>query len=631
MARRFPYLTGWLLGAVFFGALDILWTRFSFAWRPFDAGIVWQTPLLWACLGLLALPFFWLVGLVVLRKPADEPRSVWPRVALGVLATGAPVVAHMLLSRHAGIDGELSRFRTPWPWVEIGGLTLLLFGVGQLLRSVGDRIRWSVVAFAMLFSSLVMVLIQPGDTNLILRGTARADQPNVLMLVWDTCRSDRLMPYAYDRETTPHLAEFAKEAVVFEEARSVCSFTFTSHLSMLTGVYPTTHGGRLLNSVVDPRRSTSIAQLFAEHGYRTGAFVGTSVLTGKTGIRIGFDHYDDQVDPSVASTRAWELINDLQVVAAKIHPPFRNNGNPHWFQNFQRPASDVLARALNWMREDDPRPWFAMINLYDIHWPFLPKGDGVKLVRPYDGPLDGYFRRSNNYPKPPGGKYEPTEEDARHLSDLYEAELFDLDQAVDAFLKELSIQRGDTAILLTSDHGEAFGEGGEWLHHNILEPQVRIPFLVRPAAQAPEGGRVSGLVSGIDVGPTLLGLAGIEVPAEMQGLDLTAQTPDPDRTIRVEDRDHTDPLDVRIAQYSGYWKYLELGVEDKRTRLFDLRSDPIGLVDVTEQYPDVAKFLADELDQALADAVLVLEDAQGNLDAAALKALGYVGGDDSDD
>lgn len=632
MVRRFPYLSGVLLGAVFFGALDVLLTRFTYNWRPFDAGIVWQSPVLWLSLGLVALPFFALAGRFLLQR-ADAPEAKpWPRVALGVLATAAPVAGHVLLSRHAGIDGELSGFKTPWPWLEVGGLVLVVIGGALILKRLGSRIRWNVVAFGLVLASVVMMLVKPSSISNS-AGTAppSADQPNVLLLVWDTCRSDRLMPYHYDRETTPNLAEFASEAVVFEEARSVCSFTFTSHLSMLTGVYPTTHGGRLLNSVVDPRRSTSVAQLFADAGYRTGAFVGTSVLTGKTGIRIGFDHYDDQVDPSVAYTRAWELINDLQVVAAKIHPPLRNNGNPHWFQNFQRPATDVLSRAKSWMDEDEPRPWFCMINLYDIHWPFLPEGDGQKLVRPYGGPLDGYFKRSNDYPKKDasGNKYEITEADRQHISDLYDAELFDLDAVVDEFLAELSLDAGGTAVLLTSDHGEAFGEApGVWLHDDIIEPQVRIPFLVRPAAAAPEGGRVVGLVSGIDVGPTLLGLAGLEVPGSMQGLDLTRGTPDPERTIRVEDRDHPQADDVRIASYSGYWKYLELGLEDKVTRLYDLRSDPIGLVDVSGSYPEVAKAMKESLEEALEGAELAPESIDGNFDTSALEALGYMGNDE---
>ena len=441
--------------------------------------------------------------------------------------------------------------------------------------------------------------------------------------MWDTCRSDRLQPYGYDRETTPHLAEFAEESIVFENATSAATFTFSSHLSMLAGVYPSTHGARLLSTRYDPRRATTIAETLRQSGYRTGAFVGTDVLAGRTGLRYGFERYDDQVDPAVCDTYAWRLVHDLQALTARLVPALRGNGNPHWFQDFQRPAPEVLDNALRWIEAEDDRPWFCFVNLYDVHWPYLPQADGLALVNEYTGPLDGYLFRSDRWQ--PGTEITPR--DARHVEELYEGELVELDQVVDRFLDALGLEDGSTAVVLTSDHGEAFGEQGQWKHEDVGEPQVRIPMIVRPAEPSPQGRRETAHVTNVDVGPTLLALAGIEPPEGTEGVDLLAGAPE-ERLVFVEDRDHLDPLDVRVAMYDGTWKLVRRGLgEEARFELFDLASDPGGENDLAAERPDVLARLRAQLEE-----IRLARDAAdsevGDLDKNALdglKALGYTG------
>jgi arylsulfatase A-like enzyme len=206
--------------------------------------------------------------------------------------------------------------------------------------------------------------------------------------------------------------------------------------------------------------------------------------------------------------------------------------------------------------------------------------------------------------------------------------MWKLDRDVEDFLRALDLDR--TALVLTSDHGEAFGEGGRWEHNDILECQVRVPLLVRPAGGV-EGRRSELPVSGVDVAPTLLALAGLEPLSRegqgprFDGLDLLQA--EAERPLLVEDRDHLDPLDVRIALYSGHWKLLRLGVGEEMTwELFDLEQDPEGLVDVAEDHPDVLEELQGLLEDLRAgwgadDARDLLEGGDGNLDA--LQGLGY--------
>ena len=393
-----------------------------------------------------------------------------------------------------------------------------------VLGRIASRLpRLVVVAFVLGLSAAVGLqrpasTREPAPTHAATDGSI--ERPNLLLLVWDTTRAKSLSTYGYDRATTPVPRDLAERATVFEEARSVSSFTYTSHLSMLTGVYPSHHGGRLTRMTYDPDRTPSVARLLADAGYRTGAFVGTGVLRANTGMVEGFEVFDDRVDPAVCDTQAWKLVHDVQAVLAKVHPAFRGNGNPHWFETFQRPASQVLTNTREWIEADDPRPWFCMVNLYDVHWPYLPRGEGrEKFVRPYDGPVDGYLFRSDDYHLPAGTRKGAllSEVDDRHLTDLYDAEMYDLDREVAEFLQavETSDPGRETALILTSDHGEAFGEDDAYGHHGVLEAQVRIPMLlVHPGG---EPGRAAGRVSGVDVATTLLSIAGVEAPVHMTG------------------------------------------------------------------------------------------------------------------
>ena len=133
-----------------------------------------------------------------------------------------------------------------------------------------------------------------------------------------------------------------------------------------------------------------------------------------------------------------------------------------------------------------------MINMYDVHWPYLPREESrEQFVAEYDGRIDGFLFRSDDYDASAdqGVKGSSLDErDKQHLVDLYAAELFELDREVDRFLGELELG-SSTGIVMTSDHGEAFGEALHWEHNGILEPQVRIPLLVRrpPASRRPQG------------------------------------------------------------------------------------------------------------------------------------------------
>jgi len=642
-------------------AIESVWVRLTLPWRGTDPLLFAQAFGLWLALGLVvAVPAAWTAkrltkprrGAEIERLMARKPPTLVPALSLfGWMVL--PIAMHATLDRYTRIGGNVSGLIGSRPWLEAAGVALVgMLVLGAVQRLLG-RVSSGRLALAVTVLALVTGVFLPRRAPAAGAAPASAGLPNLLLLVWDTCRADRLTPYRYERDTTPHLARLADESLLFEESRSAAIFTFTSHLSLLTGAYPSTHGARLLWTRYDPERAESIAEILRQAGYRTGGFVGTDVLAGRTGIRHGFEVYDDRVDPPVCDTFAWAAIHDLQALLAHYVPALRHNGQPHWIQDFQRPAEGVLDSALAWIRSDDPRPWFCFVNLYDVHWPYVPVGPGRELlVRPYDGPMDGYLFRSDRWTK----GYVPDEADKRHLGDLYDAELHDLDRAVDAFVRELDLAAGDTGVVMTSDHGEAFGEANRWAHEDLLEPQVRIPLLVRfpgraeeaapadpnaPEAPgyapsdgpplAPRSGRSAFPTSGVDVAPTLLAMAGLPASPAMEGLDLGIDRSGEGRHVVVEDRDHVQWGDVRVALYQGPWKLVRHGLGAQRGyALYDLAADPLGVVDVSDAHPVLAEELRGILEELRAEADereagAPSLDAGEAGDADALRALGYAG------
>lgn len=620
-------------------AVDTVAVRMKLVHREAEPRLFAQAFLLWLVFGLIALaPAF--VGSKLWRRfrarRADAQKDDALGMSLALVAWMAlPVIAHARLDRYSDLGGGLSQLASPWPWLDVlgwcAGAAAILWLAHRFLARVPLWITGSAVAILAIATGLLVHFHEGAD-----RPEARAasdTRPNLLLLIWDTTRAPSLNVYGYDRDTTPNLARFASESIVFENARSASRYTLTSHLSILTGVYPSDHGARMTRQRISPSRTPSIAAELRRAGYRTGGFVGTGVLQAGTGVGFGFETWDDLVDPAVCDTQAWGLVHDLQSILASFGPPFSRNGQPHWIQDFTRPASEVLAHAARWIDDGDPRPWFCMINLYDAHWPYLPElPASEQWVEPYRGPVDGYLTRSDHFDK----HRALDEADNRHLRELYDAELWQLDREVDGFLAKLDLAKANTAVVMTSDHGEAFGEGGRYEHNDILETQVHVPLCVRlPRAAASVARKETRPVSGVDIAPTLLELAGVQHSANAHYLGTSLLSPAPasdagERTILVEDRDQMSRSDVRIALYRGTWKLERTGLDDKqRFLLYDLATDPIGLRDVSSDHADIVAELREELDrfrgQWHADDQRDAEGEQGFMNSAALRGLGYTG------
>jgi tetratricopeptide (TPR) repeat protein len=427
-----------------------------------------------------------------------------------------------------------------------------------------------------------IALIFAGAVGLWL--SSRADRPSgipdsvgtypgasVVMVTLDTTRADRFGCYGSTAGLTPFFDSLAERGVVFENAESVAPITLPSHTSMMTGLYPTKHGVRNNGMFVLDDAIETLAEVFSENGYATGAFISAQVLVARYGLDQGFDVYDDDLSQSRKSGNS-------------VVPSRRGNV--------------TLEAAKRWLATvPQDKPVFLWLHLYDPHAPYDPPGN---------------FR-------------------ARFPSDPYAGEIAFTDALVADLAAALdqSGRLGNTVLTVLADHGEGLGEHGENTHGFLLhQATIHVPWiLATPAIDHPI--RVVDPVSTTDLSPLLTSLVGLETPNKDRsdgrlpfgGQDASS----PARALYFEAM-------LPMFQYgwselrgvrAGKWE-LHAGT---RKELFDMVADPRQLTDMAEVEPLELENTSGFLDDFVADDLGVNADAALELPPAereALEALGYV-------
>ena len=172
---------------------------------------------------------------------------------------------------------------------------------------------------------------------------SRPRQLNVVIITLDTTRVDRLSPYGYMDVSMPSLERLAREATVFNQAISVSPLTLPAHASVFTGLLPPKHAVRDNADRPLAAGHTTLAEVFSAHGFRTAAFVGSSVLHRERGLAQGFDLY------------SGVTLDDIRPGAVP-----------------ERPASQVVDEATTWLASGGGSPFFLWTHLYDPHHPYEP-------------------------------------------------------------------------------------------------------------------------------------------------------------------------------------------------------------------------------------------------------------------
>ena len=384
---------------------------------------------------------------------------------------------------------------------------------------------------------------------------------NVVLVTLDTTRPDRLGCYGNRDIETPILDRLAANGVIFSNAVATAPTTLPTHASILTGLYPHHHGARTNGLYHLAEEQFTLAELLSENGYETAAFVSAFTLSERFGLAQGFDHYDDETD--AASTLV---------------------GAP------ERRGDRTTDRAIRWLKKTRSRPFFLWVHFFDPHQAYTP-------------------------PSPVAERHEYA----------YDGEIAFVDQQLGRLLKAVDAASEDEPLLVvTADHGEALGEHGEVSHGLFAyEATLRIPLIVHAPEALGRGHHISARVSQVDLVPTIGSLLGVEVPGQLDGVDLT-RAPDPERPIVAEAVEYQANYGWAglTALYRGPLKL----VDGPRPELFDLVRDPLEKNDVFAGRQREAGVLRQQLHALRGAKARLAAPSNTGLDpddVAKLEALGY--------
>lgn len=383
-----------------------------------------------------------------------------------------------------------------------------------------------------------------------------ATMPDVIMVSIDTLRADHLSSYGHDRPTSPFLDSLATDGVRFEHARSNSPWTLPAHLTMLTGQLPVTH------QVTDDHLALSssvevLPEAMQKAGYATGASVATLYVSRKFGFDRGFDFFDDHDIKTEKENLRGSVI-----------------------------AEDILEAAAEWMETlPEGKPAFLFLHFYDVHYHYDPPPPFDTMFDRAPSKSDRRFRNYYSHKKKP-----LTETQKAHQLAQYDESIAYVDAQLKAFYELLDKAGRKQRWVVTSDHGEEFGERGSWGHaHTLYAEQLRVPLIISGEG-LPKNKVLSKAVGIHDIAPTISGW--VQQPmSSVDGIDLSPAmngTPLPDRafpaeTFRFKTR--------RISLYEG-GKRIEWDVRRNKKELFATDTDLLETTNLASSDKEGVKKLA---------------------------------------
>lgn len=412
---------------------------------------------------------------------------------------------------------------------------------------------------------------------------APTEAPNVLLIVMDTVRAQNLSLYGYAQPTSPQLERLARSGVQFDQAVATAPWTLPSHASMFTGRYPQ----ELSADFLKPLDATypTLAETLRARGWLTAGFVANTYYCGyEHGLARGFVHYEDY------RASLTELLISSSLLRAVTHnaPLRRMLGNQQVLT--RRTAAELNNDFLSWLARtpDAPRrPFFAFLNYYDAHEPYLPPGakDDSPLSR---WPHEHTLRTARLL-----NRERLSERDNQAEIAAYDRAIAYLDHQLGRLFDELA--RRDllrrTLVIITSDHGEAFGEHGHYGHaDNLYLPLLRVPLLVIAPGRVPAGLRVNAPVTLRDLPATILELV-THSSSPLPGQSLARFWNGSASDSAILSAVNLAPIRPGLYPEGStaemrsvvQWPYHYIKAPDDSEELYDLRQDPDENHDLTEQ------------------------------------------------
>jgi len=452
-----------------------------------------------------------------------------------VARVGGPVAVRVRVTLDGDEVASHVHTITADPAESAGRLWLDLRPGGGIPVEPGQRIvlRSDVVAPEGLDPALALP-VGIGDLVLERRVSRRhvpssPDPPNIVLIVVDTLRRDRLSCYGYGLETTPNIDALAARGLLYEDAYATSSWTWPSTASILTGLHPETHGVVMEGECYLHHSFETLPELLAARNFATGAISCNPLVAPNKNFDQGFEHFD-------------------------YHFLFRH-------------SQQVIGDIRDWIRMHAGQRFFLFLQLTDPHEVYAPLPEATAKaggVRPLDYPADGlnawHLSLLENAGHDEHGNLDVDRvippEDQQWMQHAYDAAVITADHFVGVVLEELRAQGLEerTVVALTSDHGEELLDHGLVTHGITLYPElVRVP-LVLAGPGIPEGRRVDGPVSNRHLAPTLAAIGNAVFRREWRAVDLAHPG-------------NLEPGPVFFSTKQGWWN------GHYRTELFGVRLD----------------------------------------------------------
>jgi arylsulfatase A-like enzyme len=460
----------------------------------------------WPRLGTLRLVAFVYLSVaffgLLLRGPALH------NYARTLLALGLAAQVSRFLARRPGLLGRLLGWTTGWAWPaawcrsrpvareeDVVDRRQVLVGSTAAVAGLAAGVyggRW-------LAERRSVAALAPADPG----------RPNVLLLVLDTVRAQSLSLHGYARPTSPSLERLARQGVCFRRAIAPAPWTLPSHAAMFTG--RRLHETRVNFDTPYTARHATLAEVLRGRGYQTAGFVGNTIfLCPAFGLHRGFDHHE-------CFGRSLGTILQASALGYKVSNDKRIREFLGYFQYpGRRNAAQLNKAVLDWLDgRDRRRPFFAFVNYFDAHTPYIPSKEAVGRFAPTARAM-----RQNDLQRTFSA------DELKDMQGCYDECILGLDLEVGRLLDRLR-ERGDlenTVVVLTSDHGEHLGEHGGLVDHgfSLYAPLLHVPLIIIPPSRAPAGEVISQPVSLLDLPATVCDVVGLGDQGHFPGNSLTS-------------------------------------------------------------------------------------------------------------
>lgn len=427
------------------------------------------------------------------------------------------------------------------------------------------------------------------------------EPPHVFVISIDTLRADYLAPYGQEQVETPTASALAAEGTLFTRALTPMGITIPVHATMLTGLMPREHAVRAnVHRLADD--VPTIAEDLDAAGYTSASILSLGAMNFVSGLDRGFDHASDRDEDG---------------------------------REFRRDDAQTLEMALDWIgRQDGQSPLFMLLHFYDVHSPHLPTDHTPAMPDGYDGPLaDGISVETlyNESQELLAGR--PIELAA--LGALYAGEAAEADRRAGRFIEALRAQGllENSVVIYVADHGQGLGENDYFGHGPTLEQTVlHVPLIIRDFRKRANARRVTETVGLIDIAPTILALAGLDID-HLPGRNLIVPRESDAPTVyisEVEQRssqtefrpEHFD--DEALAAYFEDFKLVEQDGQQRLYRIDETWGQDIQPAELGEMHESLRIWLADRL-QDYREGNASSERAELDNEAIEqLRSLGYI-------